>query len=278
MDEFKAPSGDWDAGSEVGEIDVLAAFTTAISAALRNALGWIGVFFAGGAFYLLGFCTCIGWLVTAPLYFWGMYRFSVDAIDDRATVAGFFTDGFARFGQAVGYTWGFFLLMVLAFLPLVGAYIGLSAATTPDVPLGEIAVQPLWVGVVSQLLVGSWSFVICRFYLAPFYMLDQDLGPLDAMGAAWADTDGQWLRVMGIAMIGFVLGLPGSAITVYSNHMLSSAIAENPSDPMILLESMGSFYGLLAVVLLFSSIAGVISISTYAAAYRQLHPLMDEEA
>jgi len=81
-------------------------------------------------------------------------------------------------------------------------------------------------GISLALLIVPFFIVLPRILLAPFYLVDQKLGPTAALKASWHGTRGNSGRVWGILGVCFLMGLLCLVlIGIYFLFMYSAALA-----------------------------------------------------
>ncbi len=116
-----------------------------------------------------------------------------------------------------------------------GQKIGLSAATDAARPVFlKLAVMNLLTGILLAvsflLLIVPFFFVLPRLQLAPYFLINQKLGIIDAIKASWHDTKGHSGEVWGIIGATFLMFLPvltiiGIPFTIYLVFMYQNAPA-----------------------------------------------------
>lgn len=159
-----------------GDFDIGRALQDGWDGTLRNAGAWTAVFLVGTGLAVLSSLTIIGIFVVVPVLFWGGAVFALRANDGQGEVNDLFS-GFSRYGNALGSMLGIWGLHFLISLP---AQIIVQIGTAMD----SGALMAL-----GQLVNLGWTLgVVVRFYFAPFYAVDQGLGPMDAMRASWDGT------------------------------------------------------------------------------------------
>lgn len=86
-------------------------------------------------------------------------------------------------------------------------------------------------GLVSLLaLIVPFFFVYPRLVLAPYFLLDKNMGPVEAIKASWAQTKGHVTKLYGIYGAAFLMGLVaitliGIPFAIYFTIMYSAANA-----------------------------------------------------
>ena len=116
-----------------------------------------------------------------------------------------------------------------------GQRVGFNTALQKAVPLTlKVFVLSLLVGatylVSFVLLIIPFFFVYPRLVLAQYFLVDQNLGILEAYRSSWKATKGNVGKVWGILGVGALMVLPvitilGAIVTVYLLFMYSAAYA-----------------------------------------------------
>jgi len=71
-------------------------------------------------------------------------------------------------------------------------------------------------------------FVFPRLFLAPYFLIDKDLGPIEAIKASWNNTSGYSMKVWGLIGVGILMFLPvitiiGIPFSIYFLVMYSAS-------------------------------------------------------
>ncbi|MBX2799564.1 MAG: hypothetical protein KTR31_17945 [Myxococcales bacterium] len=265
MDEFASPSAAETGARQYGQLDIGVAVSEGVGAVLANLPAILGVGIVGIFLLYASFCTCVGWIVVLPLLMWGFYAFMLEALEGKGRFGTLFS-GFNDFGPAFLRMWGFLLLMVLLYIP---AAIAVMALIIPDVMTQIETGQPP--AALSQTLKTAipsllWGFVIVRFMLAPFLIVERDQGPFQALQSAWEATSGQWLKLVALQLLLTLLTLPGQVLTV-GGQMYGEQFQ---NDPAATLDAFPITMGLILGGSLVTSIAGIFGMMFYVSTYRQL--------
>ena len=204
-------------GLPVGAV-MLAAFDPAQSDPV-----WAAAVFGGvGALLLLPIL-----LLGAPLT-WGWYRAVLDGFDDAPSLGTLF-DGYrdlsGRGLPAVGLT---FLLLLLA---LPGTLVSLGLQYGP----GLVGLDNVFVMLVGNL-VGTvfslaWSFgVMSRFVPAWILLVDQEIGPMQALSEAWELTSQVWLKCALLQILMSLIAVAGMLLCCVGLLPASFAAAAAPAS------------------------------------------------
>jgi uncharacterized membrane protein len=201
--------------SEPGEFSVRLALSDGWNAMLSSFPLWLGALIVAALLVVGSIFTVIGIFLLVPVIVWGSFVLGLKMFDGGGQLSDLFS-GFEIYIRAVGYMLAFFLLSLLISLP------GQAAAQF-------IAMSDPGAGtaLLSQLANMAWSVVTLRFFAAPFFMVDQQMRPLESFGASWRFTEGQWGRLIllwlasiPIALLGVLaLGvglLPASAVVAFA--------------------------------------------------------------
>jgi hypothetical protein len=157
----------------------------------------LGVAIVGAIVGVLGYVTIIGIFLVLPVLAYGGISFLLNVYDKKAQFGDLFS-GFSKYGQALGSM----LLLGLCFagIQIVGQmvyYVGFFSKSTALIGLG---------GLISLV----WVFaVVLRFYFAPFFVVDQGQGAIDALKASWGATGPQKLNVILLALVSAAIGIAG---------------------------------------------------------------------
>jgi hypothetical protein len=158
---------------------------------------WLGVFLVWLGAMIVSGVTVIGILLLWPVLGWGGVVFFLNMTDRRAQLADLFS-GFSSY------------LIVLVNMLIFGFIINLLSAIGQAVQfaggLGESAIL-MGLGVIINFV---WIFVVMlRFYFAVLYMVDQRMGPIEALQISWESTRGQSLKLVGLLLANAVIGIIG---------------------------------------------------------------------
>jgi uncharacterized membrane protein len=159
---------------------------------------WLGVGSAFAVLSALAAVTFVGIFLLVPVLAWGATLFCLNVIDRRESFGDLFA-GFAIFGAALtGMLAWYICHLLFSFigesLNLVGGILG----SGPLVLLGQIA-EIFWA-----------LLVMPRLYFAPFLIVDQGMGPLEALQTSWDLTGDQKLKTAGLALLTLAISLAGA--------------------------------------------------------------------
>ena len=180
-----------------GTIEIGEAFKEGWAATWASFGLTLGVYVAGTVLTLLSVLTVVGVFLLLPVFFWGFIRFNLNAIDGRAEFADLFS-GFADYGRVVGT-----MLVLMGLMVLVGM-IGQSLSIV-GAAADSVALQ-----LMGALLNFVWSLTVMpRIAFAWYYAVDHEMGPGEALNAAWAATDGQTGRCLVLGILTSVVMIMG---------------------------------------------------------------------
>lgn len=180
-----------------GQIDIGEAVSTAWNAVSANAGIAVGGTIVAILVMMLGYITIIGIFLVVPVVAYGMVRLYLNILEGRGDVSDVF-EGFRRYGQALGSMLLIFAIFIGISLPgSVLGFIGGAQEMVVLVVLGQIY------GFVVAFL------VTMRLYFAPFYAVDQGLGAIDAVKAAWHATREQKLMTVLLGLVSGIIGISG---------------------------------------------------------------------
>ena len=196
-----------------GSFDLGRCFSEAWDDTWRNFPLWLGVGVVALLVFVLSGITIIGILLVWPVLGWGMVRFYLNMTDQKATFNDLFA-GFSNYGMTlVGML---VLVIALQVLGLIGQsvqYVGQLAGND----------ELMLTGLVINLF---WVFgVMIRLYFAVLYLVDQELGPVEALQASWEATRGQSFKLIGLAiasaavvfagLVVFIVGVIPASVMAY---------------------------------------------------------------
>ena len=151
---------------------------------------------------MISFITCIGILLLAPIFAWGYTALVLNMIDGDAEIGDLFS-GFNRYGEVLASMLVYYFLIFLLSVPqLVIDAVGRSA----DLP--ALSMLSIFVGFAISL------FVTIRLYLAPYYIVDQGMGAVEAMKAAWEATSEQKVTIILLSLVSGLVALSGFFIVL----------------------------------------------------------------
>ena len=180
-----------------GRIDLGEALTNAWNATWANFPLWLGIGFVGWVGSVIAVLTIIGILAVLPVLLWGFAYAALRMYDGKGEFGDLFA-GFQRYGDAV---LGPLVLVVLVFvLTITFSFLPLLLIGTTD-QLTATFVQ--W-GV--QLV---FTAFLLRFYFALFLIVDRGLGPFEALAESWNRTEGQWLMLVLMYLVGTMISVIG---------------------------------------------------------------------
>lgn len=157
----------------------------------------LGVYVAGTLLTLLSALTIVGIFLLVPVFVWGFFRFNLNAIDGRAEFADLFS-GFGDYGRVVGT-----MLVLMGLMVLVGM-LGQSLS------IAGAAANSVGLQLAGALLNFVWSLTVMpRLAFAWYYVVDGELGPSEALSAAWSATSGQTGTCLIIALLSTVVMIMG---------------------------------------------------------------------
>lgn len=180
-----------------GQIDIGEAVSQGWSAMTQNAGVAIGGTLVGLLVMMLGYITIVGIFLVLPVVGYGMVRLYLNIADGGGEVGDVF-DGFRNYGSALGSMLLLFLVYLAISLP--GSVLGFIGGYTDTVAL-------VFVGQIYGFVVAF--LVTMRLYFAPFFIVDQQMGAIDAVKAAWDATRDQKLMVILFSIVAGIIGAAG---------------------------------------------------------------------
>jgi hypothetical protein len=180
-----------------GSIEVGEAFKEGWAATWSSFGLILGVYAVGALLTVLSALTIVGLFLLVPAFVWGFFRFNLNAIDGRAEFADLFC-GFADYGRVVGTM--LVLMGLLILVSMIGQCVSIAGATT-----GSGALEGL--GILVNFV---WSLTVMpRIAFAWYYAVDRELGPAEALSAAWDATSGQTGTCLLITLLSSVVMVMG---------------------------------------------------------------------
>lgn len=184
----------------------------------------------GALCLVLSAITVLGVPLLIPVFGYGFIRFLLNMHDGQAEFGDLFA-GFQDYGRALGGFLTYGLILVVLSIP--GQVLEVVGQATEWPYFG------LLLGWFAGLLI--FMLVTVRLYFAPFLIVDQDFGVIDALKASWAVTADQKLMTVLLAGVAAVIGLAG-----------------------IFIFFVGVFF------------TGVVQYAIWTSAYRQMYPAGQE--
>ncbi len=225
-----APAGGGQQRTEgIGEFDIGVAFQEGWETTKSDVGLWLGAGLVSGIVAMVAATTIIGYFVVVPVIMYGGVRFTLNMHDRKAEFGDIFS-GFQNFGPVLGR----FLLLILVNIGiLIPGYLIQGIG---------IAMESTAIALLSQLVILGISFgVLPRLYFTPFYIVDQDMGTMDAVRMSWEATSALWGRLVlfmlasaAAAIVGmlacFVGIIPASALIYFAWASAYRQIAGRPAD------------------------------------------------
>jgi uncharacterized membrane protein len=195
---YQAPTADFDVPTgNFGELSIGRCVSESFEATKRYFPLWLWVGLVGGVLSFLSAITFIGYFVLVPVFAFGMTKFLLNMIDGRAEFGDLFA-GFSNYGSVLGRT----LMVTLCFIALV--LVGDSLAI-----IGQVTKSPALQAVGGLVNLVFSVVVVVRFYFAMFFVVDRDMGGIEAMSASWNATRGKNLTLLGLGLVGGLIAIAG---------------------------------------------------------------------
>ncbi len=182
---------------ELGEFDIGECLSDAWSLTWASFPTWLAIGFVGSLLVLASALLVVPLLFVVPVLVWGTTLFYLNVVDGQERFGDLFR-GFSTFGSALLSMVGWY-----AATALIG-FIGQSVQITGSL-IGSLELVGL--GVIVNLL---WTVaVVSRLYFGPFFIVDQGMGPVEALEASWEATKRQKLRTAGLFVVSSLVGMLG---------------------------------------------------------------------
>lgn len=157
----------------------------------------IGGTLLGMLLFGVSYVTIIGILLLIPVFAWGMVKLYLNLYDGNAEIGDLF-GGFQRYGAVLG---SLLLLGLCMFAIYIPGYLVMGIG---------VAMESSAVSGIGNLLVLILALtVVLRFYFAIFFIVDQEMGAIDAMKASWAATQDQKLATFLLALLSGLVAIVG---------------------------------------------------------------------
>ncbi len=182
---------------ELGEFDIGECLSDSWSLTWVSFPTWLAIGFVGGLLLLASALLVVPLLLVVPVLVWGTTLFYLNVVDGQERFGDLFR-GFSTFGSAWLSILGWYVATVL--IGLIGQSVQMTGTL-----LGSAELTGL--GVIVNLV---WTVaVVSRLYFGPFFIVDQGMGPIEALEASWDATKQQKLRTAGLFAISSLVGMLG---------------------------------------------------------------------
>lgn len=145
----------------------------------------------------ISIATCIGAVLLVPVFTWGISALTLNIVDGDAEIGDLFA-GFNRYGDALLANLIVMFASILLSLPSVMLQVGAVALDVPS--LNSLGMLVGWIIALT---------VTVRLYLAPFYIVDQEMGGMEALRASWEATQDQRLTVILLVIVSSLVAFAG---------------------------------------------------------------------
>lgn len=177
-----------------GTIDIGESLSEAWSVCWENFPLWLGVGVVAMLVLTFAEMTIIGIFVIWPVIYYGWTKFLLNMLEpNRADFSDLFS-GFNTFGAALLPMLAFGALCFVPFVPFIVALI-LESET-------------------MMIVTGIFMFLVYlvgmpKIAFSVFYIVDRNMGAIDAMKASIDATRGQWFTVFGLMVLAFAVQMAG---------------------------------------------------------------------
>jgi uncharacterized membrane protein len=223
------------------------ALAFAFNAIVSNIISWIAFIFVSIFFMFLGF---LGLGLS-----WGIFRIifpisnqAIVIIPDRLSTLGFGISHTFAIPQGLGEVSCALLIGLLGIFYFFALWLGFHRAYIRFHDTGEIKYRPVFdVGMVLSSII-AWTLlvpliiggmilllvpgiiVILRSFFTQYFIVDKNMGPIEAIKASWTLTKGKYNQMIGLLLIIILCGLIPiigvyvvSLITVYAYRNIGKA-------------------------------------------------------
>ncbi len=183
--------------NQPGEFDIAECLADAWSLTWASFPTWLAVGTIGSILLLISTILFVPLFIVVPVLAWGGALYYLNVIDDRERFGDLFA-GFSTYASALLAIGGWYLgTLLIGFigqgLQMIGSLTGSDWMTG--------------LGVIANLV---WTVaIVSRLYFGPFFIVDQGMGPIEALQASWDATQAQKLRTAGLFVISSLVGLSG---------------------------------------------------------------------
>lgn len=231
---FESPNAPTGGGGQqrtegIGEFDIGESFREGWETTKSDVGLWLGAGIVTFLVAMVAAITFIGYFLVVPVLMYGGVRFTLNMHDRKAEFGDIFS-GFQNFGSVLGR---FLLLLVLYIVALIPVY---------SIQIIGVAMESSLIALLGQLVVLAFSLgVMPRLFFTVFYMVDQDMGAIDAIRTSWEATSAIWGRTVlfmlasgAVAIVGmlacFVGIIPASALIYFAGASAYRQLAGRPAD------------------------------------------------
>lgn len=180
-----------------GRIDLGEAFREAWAALWSNFGLMLGVSLVFLVVSVLSGLTIVGLFLVVPVLGWGGVRFALNVLEDKGELADVFS-GFSDYARVLG------TMLVLIILMMLLYFAGQALSI-----LGQMAGSGFLsaVGAVVNL---AWNLAVMpRLTFVWYYVVDQELAPVEAVQESWNATTDQKLTCLLLGVLSTVIMLIG---------------------------------------------------------------------
>ncbi|MEE8313768.1 MAG: hypothetical protein V3R91_05555 [Myxococcota bacterium] len=183
--------------NQPGEFDIAECLADAWSLTWASFPTWLAVGTIGSILLLISTILFVPLFIVVPVLAWGGALYYLNVIDDRERFGDLFA-GFSTYVSALLAIGGWYLGTLL--IGFIGQGLQMIASLS-----GSDWMTGL--GVIANLV---WTVaIVSRLYFGPFFIVDQGMGPIEALQASWDATQAQKLRTAGLFVISSLVGLSG---------------------------------------------------------------------
>jgi uncharacterized membrane protein len=182
---------------EPGEFDIGECLSDSWSLTWASFPTWLAIGFVGSLVLFASALLVVPLLVVVPVLVWGTTLFYLNVVDGQERFGDLFR-GFSNLGSALLSMLGWYVATVL--IGVIGQGVQLTGSMIGSPEL-------IGLGVIVNLI---WTVaVVSRLYFGPFFIVDQGMGPVEALEASWEATKQQKLRTAGLFVVSSLIGMLG---------------------------------------------------------------------
>lgn len=198
LNPYQAPfAHDPASGGGAGDFSIQRALSDGWNATRNYFPLWLGVGIVGSLCAGAAAITVIGAIVVVPVLVYGGIKFLLNMLDGRAQFNDLFS-GFSNYGSVLGR-----MLLLILLLALIGL------ASESVLLIGNFTDSGVLQLVGSLIYLGATLFVILPLSFSTFFLVDQNMGATEALGASWRIARGKLGKLLLLTLVEMLIGVLG---------------------------------------------------------------------
>jgi hypothetical protein len=190
-------SGAGDAGSDAGDFSIERALNEGWEATKRYFPLWLGVGIVGAVVAGVAAVTIIGYFLVLPVLAYGGIKFLLNMLDGKAEFNDLFS-GFSNYGTVLGRMLLTVLIMVAITLACESIFLWGTATQSASLTL-----------VGGLIYLAATVLVIVPLSFSYFFVVDQDMSAVEALGASWRISRGKLGKLIALAFLAALISMLG---------------------------------------------------------------------